>query len=109
MQGVSKPWRNFDGGAFGLVGAYHGGNAHFFVTTMFIKPLKQIICVDHLLRLPNTLTLPFEDQIFFSTIMFVTLVVDNVVTLVVVTLVGDKIVTLVVDSQNLCPSCRFMM
>ena len=33
--------------------------------------------------------------------MFVTLVVDNVVTLVVVTLVGDKIVTVVVDSQNL--------
>ena len=32
--------------------------------------------------------------------MFVTLVVDNVVTLVVVTLVGDKIVTVVVDSQN---------
>ena len=68
---------------------------------MFIKPLKQIICVDHLLWLPNTLTLPFGDQIFFSTIMFVTFVVDIVVTLVVVTLVGDKIVTVVVDSQNL--------
>ena len=43
-------------------------------------------------------------------IMFVTLVVGNVVTLVVVTLVGDKIVTVVVDSQNskiLNPSCRF--
>ena len=33
-------------------------------------------------------------------IMFVTLVVDNVVTHVVVTLVGDKTVTVVVDSQN---------
>ena len=33
-------------------------------------------------------------------IMFVTLVVDNVVTLVVVTLVGDKIVTLVVDFKK---------
>ena len=32
--------------------------------------------------------------------MFVTLVVDNIVTHVVVTLVGDKIVTVVVDSQN---------
>ena len=33
-------------------------------------------------------------------ILFVTLVVDHVVTLVVVTLVGDKIVTLVVDSKK---------
>ena len=66
---------------------------------MFIKPLKPIICVGHPLWLPNNLTLPFGDQIFFSIIMFVTLVVDNVVTLVVVTLVGDKIVTVVVDSQ----------
>ena len=32
--------------------------------------------------------------------MFVTLVVDNVVTLVVVTLVGDKIVTFVVESKK---------
>ena len=88
-------------GGIGPVGAYHGGNAHFFVTKMFIKPLKQIICLGYPLWLPNTLTLPFRDQIIFSMIMFVTLVVDNVVTLVVVTLVGDKIVTVVVDSQNL--------
>ena len=51
----------------------------------------------HPLWLPNTLTLLFR-LIFFSMIMFVTLVVGNVVTLVVVTLVGDKIVTVVVDS-----------
>ena len=75
-------------------------NAHFFVTAMFIKPLKQMICVGQLLWLPKTLTLSFGDQIF-SIIMFVILVVDNVVTLVVVTLVGYKIVTVVVDSQNL--------
>ena len=72
-------------------GAYHGGIAPFFV--------RKIICVGHTLWLPNTLTLFFGDH-FFSIIMFVTLVVDNVVTLVVVTLVGDKIVTVVVDYQN---------
>ena len=82
------------------MGAYYGGSAPFFVSTMFIKPLKPIICVGHPLWLPNILTLPFGDQIIFSTIMFVTLVVDNVVTLMVVTLVGDKIVTVEVDSQN---------
>ena len=86
-------------GGIGPVWTYYCGNAHFFVTTMFIKPLKQIICVDHLLWLPNTLTLPFGDKYFFDN--FVTLVVDNVVTLVVVTLVGNKIVTVVVDSKNL--------
>ena len=62
---------------------------------MFIKPLKQMICVGHPLWPPNTLTLPFGDQIFFSIIMFVTLVVDNVVTLV-----GDKIVTVVIDFEK---------
>ena len=40
-------------------------------------------------------------SIFFSIIMFVTLVVDNVATLVVVALVGDKVATVVVDFQNL--------
>ena len=74
----------------GPVGAYHGLNAAFFVTTMFIKPLKPIA--------PKHSNLTFWRSIFFSIIMFVTLVVDNFVTLVVVTLVGDKIVTVVVDS-----------
>ena len=78
--------------------AYQVGTAYFFVTTMFIKPMKQMICVGHPLWLPNTLTLPFGDQFSFSIIVFVTLVVNNVVTLVVVTLVGDKIFTVVVDS-----------
>ena len=41
-----------------------------------------------------------QDRYLCLNSLFVTLVVDNVVTLVVVTLVGDKIVTVVVDSQN---------
>ena len=50
---------------------------------------------------PKHSNLTFWRSFFLLIIMFVTLVVDNVVTLVVVTLVGDKIVTVVVDSQNM--------
>ena len=74
---------------------------------------RSLLCNDNVYKASEAdnlcwpLTLPakhnptFSRSIFFSIIMFVTLVVDNVVTLVVVTLVGDKIVTVVVDSQNL--------